>query len=421
MHLLDFSFEPYHVFLAALGASLLLAVWLPRLAFRRPPAYGGLLMTFGLAAFALVPGMPQPMNPAEAPEVWRMAAELVVIIVLFATGLRIDRITGRGRWAPTVRTLAFAMPLTIAAVAFLGWQLAGMTVAGAALLGAVLAPTDPVLAGDLQVGPPQGGQEHPVRFTLTAEAGLNDGLAFPFVHLGLLIAAVGPEFPSAIDDWALVDLFYRIAVGAILGVAVGFALGHIMFAGARKRRLADSAPGVIALAGVMLTYGLVELAEGYGFVAVFVAGVVCRRVEQGHVFHRRLNDFSEAVENAVTSVLLILLGGALPALWPYLDWRHAAVGLALILVIRPVVGWISLWRCGLGPRERAAVSFFGVRGIGSVFYLGYAAEEIEFVNENQLWALVGFTIYASTLIHGMTARLMLDRVAPDVPEEAPGP
>ena len=111
--------------------------------------------------------------------------------MLFATGLRIDDLGGWRLWRPTVGLLAVTMPLTIAAVAVLGWALTGMTLAGALLLGAVLAPTDPVLAGDIQVGPPLEGREHPVRFALTTEAGLNDGLAFPFVYLALHVAAGG--------------------------------------------------------------------------------------------------------------------------------------------------------------------------------------------------------------------------------------
>ena len=105
-----------------------------------------------------------------------------------------------------MRLLVIAMPLTVAAIALLGWALAGLTVAGAVMLGAVLSPTDPVLAGDVQVGPPLEGREHPVRFTLTAEAGLNDGLAFPFVYLGLIIAAQGTNPWEWLVDWLLRDV-----------------------------------------------------------------------------------------------------------------------------------------------------------------------------------------------------------------------
>lgn len=400
--------EPHHVLLAAIGLALLAAYVFPRLAFARPPSSSWLLMVLGLLAFAFVPGMPGALDPVSAPLAWEVVSELVVIVVLFSTGLRIDRIRGVRLWSPTIRLLAITMPLTIAAVTFLGWSLAGMTVAGAILLGAALAPTDPVLAGDVQVGPPLEGGEHPVRFALTTEAGLNDGLAFPFVHLGLLVAALGLDPEVWLTDWLWRDGVYRVAVGAVGGAAIGAVIGRLLFGSGRRN--IEGVSGIVALAGVLLTYGLVEIVEGYGFIAAFVAGLVCRSVERDNAFHRRLHAFSEALEEALTGLLLIFLGGALPALWPALDWQGCLIGLALLLVIRPLAGWVALWRSPLGGRERAVVAFYGVRGIGSVYYLSYASGRMEFVNASQIWALVAFTIFASTFVHGATARLVVDRV-----------
>jgi NhaP-type Na+/H+ or K+/H+ antiporter len=275
-----------------------------------------------------------------------------------------------------------------------------MTVAGAVLLGAVLSPTDPVLAGDVQVGPPLEGREHPVRFTLTAEAGLNDGLAFPFVYLGLIIAAQGTDPSVWLLEWVARDVIYRIAVGALVGALIGWLLGRSLFSSWGRAAIEKSGPGVLALGAVFLCYGLVELVEGYGFIGAFMAGLVCRRVQEKHHFHKRLHAFSEAVEHVLTAFLLLLLGAVLPALWPVLDWSHTLIGFGLILVIRPLLGWISLWRTGLPPADRMIVSFFGVRGIGSIYYVGYATGHMEFVNEDQLWALVAYTIFASALIHG---------------------
>lgn len=178
-----------------------------------------------------------------------------MIVVLFATRLRIDNLGGWHPWRPTVGLLAVTMPLTIAAVAFLGWSVAGMTIGGAVLLGAVLAPTDPVLAGDLQIGPPLEGKEHPVRFALTTEAGLNDGLAFPFVYLALHIASQGANPSLWLADWLAWDVLYRIAVGTGLGIAIGWLLGRILFAVPAWNTLAASGPGVLALAGVFIAYG----------------------------------------------------------------------------------------------------------------------------------------------------------------------
>src|SRR5687768_14153183 len=155
-----FDLDAYHILLVALGASLLVSYWLPHLLVRRPPAATALLMGCGMIVSLLFPNIASEIDPTTNPAIWEVAAELVVIVVLFSTGLRIDHLGGRRLWWPTARLLAITMPVTIAAVAFLGWGLAGMTFGGAILLGAVLAPTDPVLAGDLQIGPPLRSEEH---------------------------------------------------------------------------------------------------------------------------------------------------------------------------------------------------------------------------------------------------------------------
>jgi NhaP-type Na+/H+ or K+/H+ antiporter len=208
-----FSLSSYHVALAAVGAGIILAYWVPRFFSGREPAASALLILLGMLVFALVPGMPEGIDPRSAPRFWEVVSEMAVIVALFGSGIRIDNLSNYQRWKPTLRLLVVLMPLTIAAVALLGWWLAGMTFAGALLLGAVLAPTDPVLAGDVQVGPPTEGGEHPVRFSLTTEAGLNDGLAFPFVYLALIVAAEGFVPQQWGLEWVLRDVVYRIAWG----------------------------------------------------------------------------------------------------------------------------------------------------------------------------------------------------------------
>ncbi|GGL65734.1 cation:proton antiporter [Wenxinia marina] len=408
-----FGLDPYHILLLALGTALLLSYWLPRLIFRRAPAATALLMVFGVLMGFAMPQLFTGIDPTENPALWEISAELVVIVVLFGTGLRIDELGSLRIWRPTIGLLAITMPLTIAAIALAGWSLAGMTVAGAILLGAVLAPTDPVLAGDIQVGPPLEGREHPARFALTTEAGLNDGLAFPFVYLALLIAERGAAPSLWLAEWLTIDVAYRIGVGVLLGAAIGWVLGRILFAVPSWNTLAASGPGVIALAGVFITYGFVELLEGYGFIAAFVAGVVCRRAESGHAFHGRLHGFLESVEHAITAILLVLLGGIMPLLWGHLSWPHTVIGFGLILLVRPLAGLVGLIPSGRPMRERAVVAFYGVRGIGSVYYLGYAATHVEFIDEGALWAVVVFTIFASTVVHGLTAKYSVELLEDD--------
>ena len=194
------------------------------------------------------------------------------------------------------------------------------------------------------------------------------------------------------------------------GAAVGWLLGKILFDWPRDNALSKTASGVVALAGVLLAYGLTELLEGYGFIAAFVSGYALRRSETHDRFHRRLHDFSESLEHALTAIILIALGGALPALWPHFSWSHAATGFALIFLIRPLVGWVSLVGTRIRGRERLVVSFYGVRGIGSVYYLAYAGHHVKLVNEYHMWATVAFTILLSTIVHGLTAGFAVEHV-----------
>lgn len=359
--------------------------------------------------FGWIPGLPQIVSPITNPRAWEVLSEICVIFGLFGVGLRIDRLRKFSTWRPTLGLLAIGMPLTILGVALVGWQAAGLTLAGALLLGAVLAPTDPVLAADVQVGRPTEGGEHPVRYTLTTEAGLNDGLAFPFVHLALLIAGASALSPEMFGAWAARDVLWRIAVGGLMGVAVGWLLGKVLFAWPRHNALAKTEAGVFALAGVLVAYGATELAEGYGFIAAFVSGLTLRRQEATHEFNIRLHDFSENIEHALTAFLLIGLGIAMPSLLSELTLTGALVGLALIFVIRPVAGMVSLRGCRLNLREKAVVAFYGVRGVGSIYYLSYAGAHADLANERPLWAIVAFTVFVSTVIHGFTAAFAVEK------------
>ncbi|OWU84752.1 sodium:proton antiporter [Oceanicola sp. 22II-s10i] len=406
-----FGFTSYHILMTITGGALLLSLWLPVRLFPRPPAGSALLMLAGLLAALVFPGATAFLDPSENPKIWEITTEIVVIVVLFATGLRIDDPGSLRTWRSTIGLLAITMPLTIAAVAFLGVWLAGLTLAGALVLGAVLAPTDPVLAGDVQIGPPLEGREHPVRFTLTTEAGLNDGLAFPFVYLAIHVA-MAPE-GGWLLDWALLDVLYRIVVGAVIGAGIGWIVARLLFSGMENKRLADAGPGSLALGAVLLGYGASELVEGYGFIAAFVAGFVCRRGEAEHRIHRKLHDFSDSIEQAATAILLVLLGSLMPLLWSELDWRHSLIGFGLLLVIRPLAGWLGLLGSGLKGGARWLTAFYGVRGIGSVYYLAYASGHIEFANDRALWALVVHVIFASTVIHGLTARSAVRRILPE--------
>ena len=374
----------------------------------REPASSALLIAVGYLAFAFVPGVPSALNPVADPKIWELISEFCVIIGLFGVGIRIDKLRNWKTWRPTVRLLVIAMPLTIVAVALAG-VLAGMALATALLLGAVLAPTDPVLASDVQVGPPLEGGEHPVRFALTTEAGLNDGLAFPFLYLAMALAAAGGWSTGLVGQWLALDVGYRIIAGTLCGYALGWLVAKILFEWPRENALSKTESGLVAFAGVLIVYGVTELIEGYGFIAVFVAGLTLRRSETNHDYHAKLHDFVEALERALTAVLLFALGAAIPSLLQHLTWPLAAIAIALIFVIRPIVAWFSLTASGLKQRERFVVAFYGIRGVGSIYYLAYAATHVELSNAAQLWAVVALTVLISTVVHGFTAGLAVDR------------
>lgn len=406
-----FEFSSYHIVLAVIGCAILFSHWLPRWISGREPASSALLIASGYISFAFVPGVPSPFDPVAAPKMWEIVSEICVVIGLFGVGIRIDKLRIWRTWRPTVRLLAIAMPMTIAAVALAG-VMAGMTVAIGLLLGAVLAPTDPVLASDVQVGPPLEGGEHPVRFALTTEAGLNDGLAFPFLYLAMALASAGWS-TGLLGEWFALDVGYRITVGVVGGFALGWLVAKLLFSWPKENALSKMESGLVALAGVLIVYGVTELLEGYGFIAVFVAGLTLRRSETNHDYHAKLHDFVEALERALTALLLFALGAAIPGLLPHVTWAVAGIAFMLVFVIRPVVAWLSLTGCALKQRERLVIAFYGIRGIGSVYYLAYAATHIELPNAPTLWAIVALTIVLSTVVHGFTAGLAIDRATGD--------
>jgi sodium/hydrogen antiporter len=403
-----FEGSSYHIVLAIVGCAILFAHWLPRWVSGREPASSALVIAAGYLAFAFLPGVPSPLNPVAAPKIWELISEFCVIIGLFGVGIRIDKLRNWKMWAPTVRLLAIAMPLTIAAVALAGTA-AGLGVATALLLGAVLAPTDPVLASDVQVGPPLEGGEHPVRFALTTEAGLNDGLAFPFLYLAMALAAAGGWSAGLVGQWFVLDVGYRILAGAVCGYALGWLVAKILFDWPPDNALSKTESGLVAFAGVLIVYGVTELFEGYGFIAVFVAGLTLRRSETNHDYHAKLHEFVESLERALTALLLFALGAAIPSLMQYLTWPLAAIAIALIFVIRPTAAWLSLAASGLKQRERFVVAFYGIRGVGSIYYLAYAATHSDLPNAGRLWAVVALAVLISTVVHGFTAGVAVER------------
>lgn len=393
--------DSYILLLVGAGALILLVAWLPMALREAPLSLPMFCVAFGFAVFSFSPGeFPDPLRHQHLTE---RLTELIVIVALTGAGLKLDRPFGWRTWSLTWRLLAVAMPLSILGIALLGGWLLGLGAAAALLLGAALAPTDPVLASDVQVGPPRSGEEDDVRFNLTAEAGLNDGLAFPFVNLAIAMALHGAAWGSWTVEWFAEDVLWKLAAGVAVGWAVGRALGWLTFHMPNRAKLSRTGEGFVALGVTFLTYGLTELAHGYGFLAVFVAALALRAAERRHDYHERLHDFAEQTERLLMMVLLVLFGGALAGgLLDPLTWADAAAVALFVFVVRPASGLLSLWDMPQPFAERASLAFFGIRGLGSFYYLAYALDRADFGEADRIWAVVGATVLLSIVLHGVT-------------------
>jgi NhaP-type Na+/H+ or K+/H+ antiporter len=198
---------------------------------------------------------------------------------------------------------------------------------------------------------------------------------------------------------------WKIAAGIVVGLLVGQALGLLIFHYVEHSRLPESGDNLVALGITLVAYGLTELVHGYGFLAVFIAALTLQRWERSHHSRTRLHEFAEQIERLLMMILLVLFGGAVAGgLLAPLTWPAVLAGLASLLLVRPLAGLIGLVGTGRPLDERAAISFFGIRGVGSFYYLAYAYNAAEFGAEAEfLFAVVGFVVLVSILLHGITS------------------
>lgn len=394
--------DGYVVTLTILGFVVLLTAWLP-MVLRQLPLSLPIFCIFLGAVLAWSPLALLPaFNPLENRELTEHMTEIVVIVALMGAGLKLDRKIGWRNWGTTWRLLGIAMPLTIAAIAMLGHWILGLGFASAILLGASLAPTDPVLASDVQVGPPQSGEEDDVRFALTSEAGLNDGLSFPFVHLAIAVASTAGGFTELLHDWLISDFLWRISSGVAMGWAAGKLFGYLSFR-LRGVGLSKSRDGIVAIGMAFAAYGMTELIHGYGFVAVFLAAVAFRDFEREHDFHEELHDFAEQIERLMMMVLLVCLGSIAVSgpLFANVDCRVVVVAVLTLAVVRPLLGWLSLMGSPRSTGENLVIAVFGIRGLGSIYYLAYATGQAHFKQVEVIWTTVVLIILASIVVHGI--------------------
>ena len=402
--------DQYEVVLTVIGVAALAAAWVPIYTERRPMSLPVVLIALG-ALFFLLPVDVFAPDPRRHLRVTERLTEIAVIVALMGAGLKIDRPFGWRTWQSTWRLLAIAMPLTIAVVAVCAATVGGLDVTTAVLVGAALAPTDPVLASDVQVGEPtldaeaSPEAEDEVRFALTSEGGLNDALAFPFVYLATRMAEEGPEPGAWLLRWMTWDLLGRIAIAMLVGWFIGRVLAIVSFRPpGRLSALADTPQGFVAVSATLLAYGTTELVHGYGFLAVFVTAIVLRSAEPQHEFHGALHSFIEQAENLVVVGLLLLFGGSLvDGVLDGLTWRGAVVAVLLVAVVRPVTGLLAMTGTRLTTGERWVMSFFGIRGFGSIYYLAYGLGAARFSDTDAAWSIVSLTVALSIATHGILA------------------
>lgn len=394
--------DPYILILTGFGLLIALVAWLP-LALKRLPLSLPIVCVVVGAAIFLLPQVELVPLPVRYPRITERFTELVVIIALMGAGLKIDRIVGWRQWAVTWRLIAITMPLSILAITGLVSWVMGLPLAIALLLAASLAPTDPVLASDVQVGPPKTGDEDEVRFGLTSEAGVNDGAAFPFVHLAILLAASAATGKPWLIEWLSYHVAWEIGGGIAGGWIIGRLFGWLTFHVPAKTKLSKTGDGLIALSATFVSYGLTEIIHVYGFLAVFVTALTFRHTHREHEFQKEMHDLTEQVERLMMMVLLILFGGALVSgLLATVTWIDAAVTAVILLIIRPVAGLIGLAGYPAARGEKLTLSFFGIRGVGTIYYLAYGMNHMKIADPERLWGLAGLVVLGSILLHGLT-------------------
>jgi sodium/hydrogen antiporter len=416
--------EPYILWLTGAGLLIALVAWLPLALKRLPLSLPIICIAIGAAIFSLPAVSLRPL-PMDYPDVTERFTEFVVIIALMGAGLKLDRLFVWRRWSVTWRLLTVAMPLSIALIAVIGGWALGLPWITALLLAACLAPTDPVLAADVQVGPPRTGEEDEVRFGLTSEAGLNDGLAFPFVNLAIALSLAAATGEPWAREWVLHNVLWEIGAGILGGWLVGRLFGWLTFHVPAETRLAKTGDGLIAIAATFVSYGVTEIANCYGFLAVFVTALTLRRSHRDHSFNHEMHAITEQVERIAMMVLLIMFGGALVSgLLQPLRLTDILAAAAIILFVRPVAGLVALVGFRADLSEKFMLAFFGIRGVGSFYYLAYGLNHADIPGGERLWAIMGLVVLLSILLHGLTvtpAMRLLDRLHGRDPDEVDAP
>lgn len=356
-------------------------------------------------------------------------AEMAVLISLFTVGLKLGLPLSDKSWRLPLRLAFVSMTITVALIAAIGvWGL-GLSLGAAILLGAILAPTDPVLASDVQVH--ETTDRDRLRFSLTGEGGLNDGAAFPFAMLGL--GLLGLHDLGAFGwRWLLVDVLWELVGGLLIGGVLGNLIGRLVVYLRSRHQESVGLDEFLALRLIGLAYGIAILASTSGFLAVFAAGLALQRVkEQSGIvlrstlgasgphtkaaqetqavesknasafMHKAVQSFNQQLER-IAEVAIVLVVGAMLS-YTYLQVSALWFVPVLLLVVRPVSVWLGLLGAPISSDQRTMISWFGIRGIGSIYYLMYALNHGLANDPAQIILSLTLTVVAvSIVVHGIS-------------------
>jgi NhaP-type Na+/H+ or K+/H+ antiporter len=409
----------------SLGAAILCGAWIPLFLRNLPLSLPMLAVAAGLVLpWAALPA--DPLRALSGP--LEHLTAIVLLTSIYGAGLNIDRRFAPGSWASAWRLLGLVMPISIALIMLAGMLLLGLSPGPALLLAAVLSPTDPVLASNVQVGPPGAGEEGEVRFALTSEAGMNDAMALPFVVLGLQMIDQGGVSVTSFGAWLAVELVAKVVAGAALGAAFGWLLVVINRILPDGLRLPETNSGIAGIGLSLLVYGPCELAGVNGFVAVFLFAVAIRNTADTHEYSRQMSHAGRQIERVMMVGLMALFGfavahGLLRAAGP----ATAGFTVLVLLVVRPVATLIGFIGSPADTRSRAALGYLGIRGIGSIYYLVYAIGALPRAGTEPVFAAAGLTVLASVVLYGTTSSIVMDRLdrarnrAPGPTKEPPSP
>ena len=375
--------------LGALGA----AVVLGSQALRHIPLTGPLL-ALGVGA-ALGPEGLAVFRIPDGHAVLNTVSEIAMAIALMAVALRYPFSDVAKLARPLTLLLTVGMVGMAATVALLAWGLLGLEPAHAWLLGAVLAPTDPVLSSSIVTGDPaEKDIPYRLRRLLSAESGANDGLAFPLVVLGVVL--MREEGLGRFITEGLIG----VAIAVVAGIAIGWAAGALMLRSEEHQDIEDSGFFVFTLVLALLALGVVNMLKGDGILGVFVTGLAYNRTV-GAMTYDKEREVEEGINRVLVLPVFILLGSLLP----WLEWTEAGLplvgfGVAVLFLRRlPVIA--ALRRpLKLDAADTLFYGWFGPIGVAALFLVTFAIEEA--VDDTVIWPATALVVALSTVVHGLT-------------------